>query len=214
MYNEFSKLFGKYYDNWVKKNQKKSKEEVLANMKETGIPLVVSIKQGEDWIDIETIDLIGDVNYNSLVIPIDQKLLTNELIEFRIRSGFMFWQLDYMAMDFSAPADISIQYLSPSMALGNGVIDYKASLNNDDDNYMEHLVTGDSTEIKFESLKYSASQSRTIILHSKGYYLPQKEYEGKPDKEELATFKEEAGLSRYSKKLYVNYFESLVVNPE
>ena len=109
-----------------------------------------------------------------------------------------------MAMDFSSPSDLDIQHISPATASGNESIDYTAALQSDDDIYMEHFNTGDSTNIIFTGLK-STGETRTIFLHSKGHYLPQDEYEGKMNKEELAKFKNEGEMSRYSKRLFERY---------
>lgn len=208
VYKEFAQLFGKYYDNWVKQNHKKSKEEVEANLKKTGIPLVVSIKSGNEWIDIETIDLVGEVNYNSLVIPIEDKLLTEEKIEIRFRSGFFFWNMDYVNIDFTPKEELEIQRLSPTSAVRNNDADDKSNLASDDDLYMEHLMSGDSTNIVFSGITPSNSGFRTIYLHSKGYYLPQEKYEGKMNKDELVKFKNEGEMSRFSKYLYDSYFKT------
>lgn len=212
VYKEFSKLFGKHYDNWEKKNHKKSREEVMANLKKAGIPMVISVKQANQWIDIETIDLIGEVNYNSLVVPIDASLLDGENIEVRIRSGFMFWDLDYVNIDFTPTSELEVQYLSPTSAKGSLNSDDKASLTNDDDLYMEHLQMGDSTNVVFTGIKPANSAKRTIFLHSKGYYLPQDVYEGKIQSKELARINKDAGMSEYSERLFNQVFLNYALN--
>ena len=212
VYNEFSKLFGRQYDNWVKRNHKKSKEEVMASLKGAGIPLLVSMRQGNEWKDIELVDLVGESSYNTLAIPIGRDLMDGENLEFRIRSGFMFWNLDYVGMDFSGEKEMDVQYLSVSEAVGNGKMDFREDLSFDDDRYMEH-VRGDTTKVTFRGLK-TDSESRTIILHSKGYYLPTKEYEGKPARKELAKFRSDGHFSRYSKALHDKVFEGFTFNSQ
>ena len=203
VYSEFSKLFGKYYDNWVRRNAKKPLEEVKTNMIKAGIPLVVSIKKGEEWVVIEAVDLVGDVAYNTLAIPIDKSFITGADIEIRIRSGFKFWQMDYIGIDFSKPATLSVQHLKPIKAADSNGEDYTAQLSDNDDQYMERVEKSNEVLVRFDALRNEGN--RTIILHSKGYYLPMKKYDGKLDKEALANFKNEAGLSRYSKQLYAQY---------
>ncbi len=214
VYNEFSKLFGKYYDNWVKQNHKKSKEEVMGSLKKAGIPLTVSVKKSGQWVELEDIDLVGSVNYNSLVIPVDADLLTDETIEVRLQSGFMFWELDRINMDFSAPGEKNVQRLAPKSATGSEDRDDTASLTMDDDQYMEHLATGDSTFITFEGIQNMEGKSRTIYLHSKGYYLPQEEFAGKLQRKELAKINQQGGLSIFSRELFEQLFETTALNPE
>ncbi|MBI3134053.1 MAG: hypothetical protein HYZ14_05190 [Bacteroidetes bacterium] len=211
VYHEFSSLFGRYHDNWVKNNRKKDREEIETSMKEMGIPLVISLKQGEEWVDLDVINLVGERAYTTLIVPVDEAYLGGNEIQIRVRSGFMFWKLDYLAMDFSPADNFTATNLFPSAASGNNDANYLTQLSADDDLYMEHLVTGDSAHIEFQGIKTATGKSRTIILHSKGYYLSTAEFEGKPNREELVKFKQEGELSRFSKQLYDEYFGSLTV---
>lgn len=208
VYNEFSKMFGKYYDNWVKQNKKKSKEEVYRELKKVGVPLVVSVKQNGSWIDIEELELVGDVGFNQLAVPIRSELLSDSMIEIRIRSGFMFWELDYLSLDSSGIEDFSVQRIKPASAIGN-TGDVTNQLQSDDNEYMKHEQIGDSTVIKFTGIDIVPNQKRTIYLHSKGYYLPQKEFKGKLQRKELEAVDIEGGLSVLSRKLYGEIFKSV-----
>lgn len=214
VYNEFSKLFGKYYDNWVKHNHKKSKEEVYENLKRIGIPLTVSVKQNGAWLEVEHLNLVGDVNYNSITVPLKSEWLTDETIEVRIESGFLFWDLDYIALDDTPSTELNVQRLSPTSALGSGYRDDTQALAQDDANYMQHLNPGDSTSVHFTNIAMVEGMERTIFLHSKGYYLPQKEFEGKLDHKALSEINVEGGLSIYSRHLYDVYFTNYSLNAE
>jgi len=55
---------------------------------------------------------------------------------------------------------------------------------------------------------------RTIYLHSKGYYLPQKEFSGKLQRSELAKINVEGGLSIFSRELYEDVFGNITLNTE
>lgn len=214
VYHEFSKLFGKYYDNWVKHNHKKSKEEVYENLKRIGIPMTVSVKQNGAWIEVEDLDLVGDVNYNSIAVPLKSEWLTDETIEVRIESGFLFWDLDYIALDNTPASDLNIQRLSPSSAFGSGDRDDTQALAHDDASYMQHLNSGDSTNVEFTNIALIDGLERTIFLHSKGYYLPLKEFEGKLDRKALSEINVEGGMSIYSRQLYDSFFSQYTLNAE
>jgi hypothetical protein len=212
VYNEFTKLFGSYYDNWVKKNQrKKSREEMIADQKKHGLPLVISVKSGDDWVDIETIDLMGAISYNGLAVNIPQEFLSNNELEVRVRSGFMFWKLDYLAIDFTPNERYQVQNLKPAIAKGGDGRDFGNELNADDDLYMDHPVIGDSTYVEFQGLSNNANKARTIILHSKGYYLSLTKHDSKMERKELAKFKADGELSRYSQELYQEQFGDMSV---
>lgn len=212
VFNEFSKMFGHYHDNWAKKIQKKPKDEIEAGIKRAGIPLTVAIKSNGQWVELEDVNLVGDVNYNSITIPINKELLTEDAIEIRVQSGFMFWELDRINMDFSEPSEVFVQRLSPSSAAGSNNTNDTQNLAHDDHLYMEHLISGDSTSVTFTGIENVKGMQRTIFLHSKGYYLSQKEFQGKPQREELVKIDVEGGLSIYSRNLYNELLGNLTLN--
>lgn len=202
VYKTFASMLGDKYDNWVEKNQTRTPEDAEKGMVEAGIPMLVSIKKGDEWVEVGSIDLVGEVSYNTLALPIDESLITGENIEIRLQAGFKFWELDYVGIDFSQDADIDVDKIKPTLAEGKS--NYLAVLEQDDDLYMEHLFTGDSTRIKFEGLK-TTGKKRTIILRSKGYYISNDEYTGTPYWKGLIKLRTQGGLSRLSKELYLEY---------
>jgi hypothetical protein len=212
VYNEFSKLFGWYHDDWVRKNQKKSREEMESNMKDQGITMLVSVKTGDEWTGIEEINLVGDAAFNKLVIPIDEKFITSAPLEVRLQCGYMFWQIDYLAIDNTPEKELNIYYPELKWVTDENNVDPKNSLSSDDEKYLQHIASSDSTFIGFESLVNSKDMMRTLILKSKGYYLPDAVIEGKLNLTELRKFKQAGELSRYSKELYDKYFEGVALN--
>lgn len=215
VYHEFTKLFGSYYDNWVARNQrKKSREEMEADQKKHGLPLVISVKNGNEWVDIEAIDLVGSISYNGLAVELPQELLKSDQLEVRIRSGFLFWKLDYLALDFSANEGFEVQKLKPSVANGNRDKDFIDELSFDDESYMDHPLYGDSTYVEYHGLKVNAEKQRTLILHSKGYYIPLAKYDTKMERKELARFKADGELSRFSQELFEIQFGEMTLTLE
>ncbi|MFT5820924.1 MAG: hypothetical protein ACI8ZM_002172 [Crocinitomix sp.] len=215
VYHEFTKLFGSYYDNWVAKNQrKKTGEEMEADQKKHGLPLVISVKKGDEWVDIEAIDLVGSISYNGLAVELPQELLNGDQLEVRIRSGFMFWKLDYLALDFSANDGYELQKLKPSIANGNGDKDFIDELSYDDESYMDHPLNGDSTYVEYHGLNVNPEKQRTLILHSKGYYIPLAKYDTKMERKELAKFKADGQLSRFSQDLFDIQFGEMTLTLE
>lgn len=202
VYHSFAELMGKNYSKWVKNNQKRTPEEAQKDLIEAGIPLIVEVKKNDTWVPIEAINLISEVNYNELIVPIPEEYLNTETVEFRLSSGYKFWELDALQMDFSAPEPVTINRFAPTSAIGNE--DYTLALSKDDDRYMEHLMTGDSALVIFENLPIS-TQKRSLFIHSKGYYLSKDTYEGKTKWGTMLAMREKGGLSAFSKALYDAY---------
>ncbi|UKN00241.1 hypothetical protein K6119_10900 [Paracrocinitomix mangrovi] len=205
----FAAMLGKKYNNWVEKNRKRTTEEALADMKEAGIPMVVSIKKDGEWVDLDAINLVGDISYNSVVVSVDENLITGEDIELRLQAGFKFWDLDYVGMDFTAQEDFEVQTYAPTVASGDK--DYLAALKADDDLYMENPNRGDSTFVKFEGLPTDGN--RTLILRSKGHYVSNEVFEGKPNWAGLMKLRAPGGLSKLSRELFEEVMEYYAVQP-
>ena len=87
------------------------------------------------------------------------------------------------------------------LAIENGSEDVKYSLLADDENYLVQETVGDYAVLKFEAPDIT-DKERSIILHSKGYYLILREQEGKFHKKELLRFKKEGRFPEFSKELY------------
>lgn len=211
VYNQFSSLFGKNYSRWVEKNKNVSKEEREKWMREQGIQMQVEMKTDKGWQVIDEIDLIGETNFNSMVIPLNIPK-GSKLLDLRLRTGFMFWELDYAAIDYSPEVKIETQVLKPVAAKGDKGQDYLQQLSYDDNSYMEHLGEKASTSVTFSNLLLNPALQRTIILRSKGYYTSKEEFTGKTYRKELKKFKNPGELSRFSQSLYNDLYERTAKN--
>lgn len=210
VYNEFSSLFGSKYVKWIEKNEDKSKEEREQWMRKQGIKLLVEMKTEEGWHQIDEIELLGDITYNSVVVPFEIKN-ANQNVEFRLKSGFRFWELDFAGVDFSKQDELNVTVIKPKSAIGNKGEDFLNVLLADDGEYMKHLGMDSSTELIFEGLPVSSEMERTVFLRAKGYYISKQEYVGKVDRSKLKNFKNPGELSRFSQELYQNVFYNNLV---
>ena len=211
VYKEFTQLFGDFYDNWSRKTGKKSAKHMEDNFKKGGVVLVVSIKQNNEWKDLESINLVGDVNYNSIVVPISTKDLNGDDITIRIRSGFKFWEIDYLGIDFSDEKTFKVEHISPTIT-SDSKLTNQAALLKDDDSYFLQTKNSEPVSIVFNNIPNSAS-ARTLILCSKGYYVSQRKVTGKTQFAKLRKLNQQSGLSTYSKELFDFYNETFTFLP-
>jgi hypothetical protein len=202
VYHSFAELMGENYNKWVKNNLKRTPNKVQEDLVNAGIPLIVEVKKNGEWILLEAIDLIGEVNYNQVAISVPREYLDDPTVEFRITSGYKFWELDAVQMDFSEPQKVLVQKFKPSSAFGSQ--DYTNSVSFDDKNYMQHLNTGDSTLISFDNLPIFF-ESRSLFLHSKGYYQSKNQYFGPTKWKAVFAMKQKGGFSLFSKELHEVY---------
>lgn len=191
VFDQFSALFGDWHSKWQEKKRKQSEKKVKKEVMESGLLLTVAIKTKKGWKTIETIELQGDISFNTLAVPIDSKWLQEEDLELRLQSGFKFWNLDYVALDTNEHQTLSIQKVKAE--------NVPKSLQKDDDDYLVHQK-GDEQKLSFKNLK--SNQNRTLIMHSKGYYLTTKTFSGKTAISTLLKINKKGGLSWYSWYLF------------
>ena len=204
LYNEFNKLFGSEHAKWVEKNKDKSKEDREAWMRQEGIKLLVEVKRNNVWETLSEIDLIGDVTYESLALPIDVESLEN--LEIRLRSGFHFWEVDYLGLAHeSENIAIKINDLTPTIATNSQSESQLDKLQGTDEKYLISTPDNASTVVTFENIPLPNLGKRSLFLEANGYYLIQKQYTGKPNYKRLSKFKKPGELSRFSKEQYTEF---------
>jgi hypothetical protein len=209
VYHSFTELMGKNHAKWVKNNLKRTPNEAQEDVLKAGIPLIIEVKKNEKWLPLEAINLISEVNYNEFAITVPQEYLGDSKVEFRFTSGYKFWELDAVHMDFSSPQQVEIHKLNPSSALGNE--DFTANVANDDKNYMVHKSTGDTALIRFENLP-NTFEARSLFLHSKGYYVSKNQFDGPTNWQALLAIRQKGGFSMFSKELYEAYKNMTFLN--
>ena len=201
LYNEFNKLFGSEHAKWVEKNKDKSKEDREAWMRQEGIKLLVEVKRNNVWESLSEIDLIGDVTYESLALPIDVESLEN--LEIRLRSGFHFWEVDYLGLAHETEnIAVKIHDLTPTFATNSQGESQLDKLQGTDEKYLISTPNNASTVVTFDNIPLPNQGKRSLFLEANGYYLIQKQYTGKPNYKRLSKFKKPGELSRFSKEQY------------
>ena len=199
IHQKFLENIGTHQKEWIESNSKKSTAELQKALKKGGIPLVVYVKKNNKWIEIETIQPIGNAGDQSVVIPIDPKLLTDSSIEIRLQSGFKFWDLDYVAMDFSKQQAFEVQHISPSFVSGEQ--SNLKSLASNDEAYLMTESHSDPISVRFDGLQ--TNKSRTLFIESKGYYVRNKMETNHPNWMELAKISRKNGLGRFSQETFL-----------
>ena len=211
VYKQFISKFGSYYEKWSEKNQDKPGDKTMEWARSQGIPLAVEIKENGNWKSAGYIDLIGEINYSTIVLPVEFSGDGNP-VEIRLRSGFMFWELDYVALDLEDKLVIDYEILKPTKARDQEGVDLVEALSYADESYMHHLNTGDYTEVVYEPIASVSGKDRTLILHSKGYYQSNFNLSGKPQFGKLLRYRKDGELSRQSMQLYDDYLKSVIIS--
>lgn len=205
VYNEFNALFGRNHDKWVEMNRDKPRAEREQWMRDQGIQLLVEQKRNGQWELVQSLELIGDLAYSELVVPL-QLIQGNAEAEFRLRTGFNFWELDYAAMDYSVDQPVEVTTIRPRSAIGSSGLDHTVAVQEDDDQYMVSADAEKEMVITFDQLPVQPGMERSLFFASKGYYISHRTYSGKTERETLQQFYTPGALSAFSRELYYGVF--------
>ncbi|MDP4264728.1 MAG: hypothetical protein Q8941_19530 [Bacteroidota bacterium] len=206
LYGELAKGFGKYYGKYIKKQYKKPASELIKWTREQHMPLEVSIKTSSGWRKLADITTIGPVATREMVVPVDLSGINEPYTEIRLSSGFMFWEIDYAAMDYSPDKNIVVETVSPSIATdesGKNVADVLAKA---DGIYLEQPVPGNVATLQYQFKPANdPGKSYSYILHTRGYYIHVRDFKNPPDVKFLNQFKKPGTFNGFSLSLYKKF---------
>ncbi len=209
LYGELAKGFGKYYASYIKKQHKKTAAELLKWVSEQKIPLEISIKTAEGWKKVQELNTIGPLATREVVIPIDLSGITSKELQLRLSSGFMFWEIDAMAIDYSSNTDFAVEKLSLAQATDEKGKDIRSLINSEDGQYLAQPEIGNVATLEYKAGKKKEGMAYSYVFHTKGYYQHIRNFTGKADIKFLKQFtKPNAfplyGIESYKQKLRTN----------
>jgi len=203
LFGEFTKLFGSRYSSWIEKQNKKPTEETATWAVDQGLAMKVYVEVNHAWKYVDMVDLVGPLAFRDVVVPMDLSTQAGETVRVKLSSGFMMWDLDYVAMDYSSDAGVALKYIEPAQAITQDGEDVLASLKATDANHLAQKTTGDEVMVSFPLYKPVAEGiAYDYVLHSRGYYQHVRDYEGSPEITTLLSFKLQGRFSRFSKEKY------------
>jgi hypothetical protein len=203
LYGELAKGFGNYYGTYIKQQQKKPATELLKWVKDQKIPLEVSIKTKAGWKKITDLTTIGPLATRDIIVPVELSNTTENFIEIKLSSGFLFWEIDYAAIDYSEQNKFSIQKIDPSKAIDEKGKNILPELLKEDAVYLAQPDIGNTATITYKtSLLKDVTKTRSYILHTRGYYEHVRNFTNQPNVAFLNQFKTPGAFPLYGLSLY------------
>jgi hypothetical protein len=203
LYGEFTRNFGNQYAKWQKKLYKQSASEMIQWTNEQQIPLSISIRRPEGLKELVKLNTIGPLMNRQVVIPIELNVGADDPVQITLSTGFMFWELDYAAIDYTEDKPVTATRISPYYAVDQDGTDVLNQLAGDDERYLSQPGIGNYATLKYKfDRQPSAGKTYSVTFATKGYYEPIREYEGKPNLVALKKFKESGAMSDFSKTKY------------
>ncbi|WP_421799328.1 hypothetical protein [Haliscomenobacter sp.] len=211
--NEYFSKFGNKFDSWMEQQAKIPAEERLQTIRNGDLPLSVYLKKQGKWQKIEELNAIGPLALKELLIPLNLSGIDSDEIELKLESGFMFWDLDYAAMDFTtaSPKQLFITHLDPISALDSANQDQTRVLKAADQNYLEQKSIGESITLRYPQAPTLEGMNQSFFLQSRGYYELIRKFKGTPQFEELNQLKAPGAFSDFSRKEYLKFIAPLWV---
>src|SRR5258706_780146 len=163
------------------------------------MPLEVSLKSSSGWQKITDITTIGPVATREMVIPVDLSGVNDSFTEIRLSSGFMFWEIDYAAMDYSPDKTILVETIPPFIATDETGKDVLSVLAKADSIYLEQPVPGNVVTLQYQfKSSNDPGKSYSYILHTRGYYIHVRDFKNPPDIKFLNQFKKPGSFNEFS----------------
>ena len=170
LYGEMAKGFGSYYNAYVKKQHKTPVEKLLKWTKDQKLPLEISIRTNDGWKKITDLTTIGPLATREVVVPVDLSDINAESVEIKLSSGFMFWEIDYAAIDYSDDKNFEVERVSPSVATDEAGKNVLSLLQKRDGIYLEQPVPGNMVTLQYKCKPQKENTTRSYILYTRGYY--------------------------------------------
>jgi hypothetical protein len=210
MIREFFNLFGSRYQKFVRRMEDKPAAFHQEWMQQQGLLLQVYIMKDGEWQAADYFNMVGAFGSRDMVLPLDVENAwsaenadgtTEYTLRVKLMSGFMFWEVDYAALDLSENAEVGKTWISPESADDQDGNNVMKLLSSDDDQYVVQQKTGDEATLEF-ILPGSVDPSFTVYFHSKGYYKQAGKNNNEPDVALLETFRKPGRLSLWSSRKF------------
>lgn len=200
VYKKSHDLFGGYYDNWTKKQNKSDPQQLRDWALNQKIPLSVFVQKNGEWVFCDYYNMAGPVALKDDVISLDLKGIDKGPLKIKLESGAYFWEIDYVGVDYSLNIPVSLTTVKIEKAITNNEVDVTGMLKYDDLKYYIQPENTNLADLSFP-VPPSRDSKRTIILHSKGYYQIISEGRGLPRVKKLKSIREPGQFLEYSREL-------------
>lgn len=175
---------------------------------EQNIPLSVWLETAPGkWERTDFFNLIGPKAPRRDVLPIDLSKVEGEAVHLKLSTGFRFWEIDYVALDYTSGSTASTRVLPLVSATDQNGRDLKDLLRADDGQYYVQAQTGDEARLRFSEPPAAADGTRTLLLHAKGYYqILHEPSSGSPSRRYLRQFTHPDAFPKYARDRWNDFF--------
>ncbi|OWY23642.1 hypothetical protein C7N43_12495 [Sphingobacteriales bacterium UPWRP_1] len=209
LYGQFLDEFGALYPRFETMSNTKTQEELQAWMLKQKLPLSVYVQTTDgNWQPAGYFNLIGPMAFKNDVLPVDLSSVQTDTFKVKLSCGFMFWDIDEVAIDYSANQPVTLTALPVQTATDQYDCNVSAYLQQDDTLYYHQPYIGDEASVTFTCPPLQQGLQRTLILHSKGYYhILRQPGNHLPNLAYLQSFRQPDALPRFSVERFNGYIQ-------
>lgn len=128
LYGEFARKFGAYYTRWVQQENRLPAQKINQWQLDQGLPLKVYVETAHGWQLVEHVPMVGPLAARDLVVPIPLADVASSQVRVKLEAGFMFWEVDYAALDGSPDQATTLEKCCPLSAVDEHGVDHRADL--------------------------------------------------------------------------------------
>lgn len=215
LFGRFATKFGSAYPAWVQTQQSMTTEQRVQAQNDQDFPLSVYIKTSSgQWEPAGKFPMAGPLAWRDMVLPLDPVMLQGETVEIRLETGYRFWEINYVAIDFSNNVDMKLVTMPTKSAKDQSGKSQLKALADNDGLYLEQLSTGNYTEMIFKALPPPRGQAQTLFLHCKGYYVHVRDFNGQPQLGELEKFRQPHYFDQFSKTEFRQFMSGMRIESD
>lgn len=211
--NEYFSKFGNKFDIWMAEQAQFPSEDQIQSILKGDLPLRVYLKKEGQWQKIEELYPVGSLALKEVLVPLNLSGIDADEIELKLETGFMFWDLDYAAIDFTqaSPSQLFITHIAPRSAIDTALQDQTMVLKAADQNYLLQKTVGEAITLRYPQGPTVEGMAQSLFLQSRGYYELIRKFKGTPRLDELKQFKTPGAFSDFSRKEYLKFISPLMV---
>ena len=197
IFEEFSSLFGNKFKAYQEKQDKGDGRKMERWQKEQALSLMVYVETGKGWELVDYFPTTGNNAGRDMIMAINIPDSRQNKLRIKIESAFMFWELDYASIDFSADMNLKPEFINIYNAMKSDSITSETDRLTYKDKEYSKLLQDEFISVEFNKPANEKSQS-SYFLVSTGYYHSLKQYSGKAEIAQLKHFKKPGAFSEYS----------------
>jgi hypothetical protein len=201
VFTRFHELFGKEYNCWAEQQKKVSGEKMRNWNLEQNIPISVYVEKNGKWKFADYYNITGPMALKEDILSLDLPDSNEENLRIKLVYGYLFWEVDYTAIDFTDNVPVKQSTAIFESAVDNYGRDVRYLMADSDTLYYIQPEIGDAVTMNF-SLPGKTDNEQTLILHSKGYYHIIMNLTGEEQVRYLLSFRKKGRFPAFSNELY------------